>query len=426
MNNQLNLGLNASEMDAIDELSSYRSCFHIPINESSHESVYLVGHSLGLQPKTARKYMEQELEDWGTRGVTGHFEGDTPWISYHEMLANPLARLAGALPNEVVAMNTLTVNLHLMMVSFYRPTSTRNRILIESSAFPSDRYAVHSQITWHGFNPAETLIEIQPRAGEDTLRTEDIENLLDQEGETIALVLLGGVNYLTGQAFEMKRITHEGHRQGCVVGFDLAHAMGNVELHLHNWEVDFAVWCSYKYLNGGPGCVGGCFVHELHGRRTDLPRFAGWWGHNKSTRFQMPSDFDAIQGAQGWQLSNTPIMSLTALRASLELFDDAGMDRLREKSKKLTGYLVYLLRDYFSEGELAIISPEESEHRGCQVSLRIRKKGHQVYQYLLSNNILGDWREPDVIRIAPVPLYNTFSDVHRCVEVMKIGMDTTE
>ena len=426
MENQFNLGLNAAEMDAIDELSSYRSRFHIPVNESCHESVYLVGHSLGLQPKSARRYLEKELEDWGTLGVAGHFEGETPWTSYHETLANPLAHLAGALPIEVVAMNTLTVNLHLMMVSFYRPTPKRNRILIESAAFPSDRYAVDSQINWHGFNPDETLIELQPRVGENTLRTEDIENKIDQEGETIALVLLGGVNYLTGQFFEMKRISEQAHRKGCVVGFDLAHAMGNVELHLHDWKVDFAVWCSYKYLNGGPGCVGGCFVHEMHGSRTDLPRFAGWWGHNKSTRFQMPSGFDAIQGAEGWQLSNTPIMSLAALHASLELFDEAGIDRLRTKSKNLTRYLVHLLRNYFSEDELGIISPANPEHRGCQISLRIRKKGRQVFEHLLSNNIQCDWREPDVIRIAPVPLYNTFSDVHRCVEIMKMGMDKTE
>ena len=417
--------LDAVELDARDGLSAFRSRFHFPQAENGSEAVYLVGHSLGLQPVTAREYVERELDDWRSLGVEGHFKGENPWMPYHEVLADPLARLAGALPGEVVAMNTLTVNLHLMMVSFYRPTPERFRILVEGAAFPSDQYAVASQAAWHGYDPAESVIELHPREGEDTVRTADIEDLLEREGESIALVFLGGVNYLTGQAFDMDRITAAGHRQGCIVGFDLAHAMGNLELRLHGWDVDFAVWCSYKYLNGGPGCVGGCFVHERHGRRDDLPRFAGWWGHDKSTRFRMPSAFEAIPGTEGWQLSNPPILPLAALRASLELFDEAGMDRLREKSKGLTGYLERLLRDRFPD-DLVIITPSDPEQRGCQLSLRTGPRGGYVHRHLAEHGIWCDWREPDVIRVAPVPLYNRFADVRRFVEVMAEGMDQIE
>ena len=422
MDAALDLRMNAAELDTRDDLSPFRSRFHVPRTENGADTVYLVGHSLGLQPKSARDYVDRELEDWRRLGVEGHFEGDNPWMPYHEALAGPLARLAGALPGEVVAMNTLTVNLHLMMVSFYRPTPERNRILVEGSAFPSDQYAVASQAAWHGYDPAECVIELRPREGEDVIRTEDIEDLLEREGGRIALVFLGGVNYLTGQAFDMERITAAGHRQGCVVGFDLAHAMGNLALSLHDWNVDFAVWCSYKYLNGGPGCVGGCFVHDRHGRQKDLPRFAGWWGHDKATRFKMPSAFEAIPGAEGWQLSNPPILPLAALRASLELFDEAGMDRLREKSKRLTGYLEHLLRTRFAD-ELAVISPPDPEQRGCQLSLRTGPKGRRVHEHLSEHGIWCDWREPDVIRVAPVPLYNRFTDVHRFVEAMAKGME---
>lgn len=414
--------VSAAELDAQDDLSAFRSRFHFPRASNGADTVYLVGHSLGLQTVAARDYVDRELEDWRRLGVEGHFEGDNPWMPYHEACTGPLARLAGALPGEVVAMNTLTVNLHLMMVSFYRPTPARNRILIEGSAFPSDQYAVASQAAWHGYDPAGSVIELRPRAGEETIRTCDIEDLLEREGETIALVLLGGVNYLTGQAFEMERITRAGHRQGCVVGFDLAHAMGNLELRLHDWGVDFAVWCSYKYLNGGPGCVGGCFVHERHGRRNDLPRFAGWWGHDKSTRFRMPAAFEAIPGAEGWQLSNPPILPLAALRASLQLFDEAGMDRLRDKSRTLTGYLEYLLRTRLP-GALSVISPTDPEQRGCQLSIRTGPEGRRVHRLLSEQGIRCDWREPDVIRVAPVPLYNSFSDVLRFVEVMAEELD---
>ena len=410
-----------AELDARDELSAFRSRFHVPRTESGAETVYLVGHSLGLQPKSARDYVDRELDDWRRLGVEGHFEGENPWMPYHEALAGPLARLAGALPGEVVAMNTLTVNLHLMMVSFYRPTPERNRILVEGSAFPSDQYAVASQAAWHGYDPAECVIELRPAAGEETVRTEDVEDLLEREGKTIAMVLLGGVNYLTGQAFDMERIARAARRQGCVVGFDLAHAIGNLELRLHDWDVDFAVWCSYKYLNGGPGCVGGCFVHDRHGRRKDLPRFAGWWGHDKSTRFRMPPAFEAIPGAEGWQLSNPPILPLAALRASLELFDEAGMDRLRAKSRALTGYLEHLLRTRLAD-RLSIISPADPDQRGCQLSLRTGPEGRDAHRHLSERGIRCDWREPDVLRVAPVPLYNRFADVHRLVEVMAEAM----
>jgi len=420
---RLDYAMDAAAKDAGDELSVFRSRFHFPRTENGGDAVYLVGHSLGLQPVAAPDYVERELEDWRSLGVEGHFEGENPWMSYHEALTDPLARLAGALPEEVVAMNTLTVNLHLMMVSFYRPTPERNRILVEGSAFPSDQYAVASQVAWHGYDPAECVVELRPRKGEETIRTGDIEDLLEREGERIALVLLGGVNYLTGQAFDMEKITRAGHRKGCVVGFDLAHAMGNLEMRLHDWDVDFAVWCSYKYLNGGPGCVGGCFVHERHARIDDLPRFAGWWGHDKSTRFKMPSAFEAIPGAEGWQLSNPPILPLAALRASLELFDEAGIHRLRAKSIGLTGYLDHLLRTRFPD-DLTIISPADPGDRGCQLSFRTGPEGRRVHRHLAENGIWCDWREPDVIRIAPVPLYNSYSDVHRFVEVMAEGMES--
>ncbi len=417
MDRQLDFRMDPAGMDARDELSSFRSRFHFPRTEDGADAVYLVGHSLGLQPKTARDFVDRELESWRRLGVAGHFEGEDPWIPYHEALQEPLARLVGASSGEVVAMNTLTVNLHLMLVSFYRPTPERNRILIEGSTFSSDHYAVVSQVAWHGYDPAESVIELHPRSGEDTIRTEDIEALLAREGETIALVFLGGVNYLTGQAFDMERITAAARRQGCVVGYDLAHAIGNLELRLHDWHVDFAVWCSYKYLNGGPGCVGGCFVHERHARRDDLPRFAGWWGHDKSTRFRMPSAFDATPGAAGWQLSNPPILPLATLRASLALFDEAGMDRLRAKSIQLTGYLIHLLQTRVPD-DLAIISPANPAQRGCQISLRTGPEGRRLHRHLSEKGIWCDWREPDVIRIAPVPLYNSFSDVHRFAEVL--------
>lgn len=405
----------AAEMDALDPLAKYRSQFHIPKHSDGSECVYLCGHSLGLQPKRVREYIEQELLDWERLGVEGHFRGKHPWMPYHRLLTERTARLVGATPMEVVVMNSLTVNLHLMMVSFYRPTARRHKIVIESSAFPSDQYAVKSQILFHGFDPAQALLELKPRPGEDLLRTEDILQTIEREGDAIAVIMLGGVNYSTGQAFDLKAITEAGHRQGCVVGFDLAHAAGNLGLQLHDSNADFAVWCSYKYLNGGPGCIAGCFVHERHAKAFDLPRFAGWWGHDEATRFQMGPRFEPMPGAEGWQLSNPSIVTMAALRASMNIFDEAGMDALRAKSVSLTGYLEFLL-DRLSSPDFCIITPRDPHQRGAQLSLRIRRHGRALCDRLTGCGVLGDWREPDILRVAPVPLYSSYVDAYRFVE----------
>ena len=406
----------AADLDAHDPLAAYRGKFHIPKGSDGQECIYLCGNSLGLQPKTVRAYVEQELDDWARLGVEGHFRAHTPWLPYHECLAAQTASLVGARPIEVVVMNTLTVNLHLMLVSFYRPTPERYKILIEAHAFPSDRYAIASHLAWHGLDPSAALIALEPRNGEATLRTEDIAAVLEQHGRSIALILLGGVNYYTGQAFDMGRITQAGHAQGCRVGFDLAHAAGNVRLQLHDWGVDFAVWCSYKYLNAGPGSIAGCFVHERHAQCPDLPRLAGWWGHNKATRFAMPPAFDPLPGAEGWQVSNPPILPLAALRASMDIFAAVGMEKLRLKSEALTGYLETLL-DQHAPDNVSIITPRDPARRGAQLSLRITTHGQAVHARLVRSNVMCDWREPDVLRVAPVPLYNTFTDVARFVEI---------
>jgi len=405
----------ALAMTARDPLADYRNLFHIPQTPDGADCVYLSGHSLGLQPKTARGYVERELEDWAKLGVEGHFHAQNPWVPYHEMLAAPTARLVGALPEEVVVMNSLTVNLHLMLVSFYRPKGARNKIVVESNAFPSDQYAVRSQIWYHGYDPATSLVEIAPRPRETTIRTEDIEKLLAAEGERIALLMLGGVNYYSGQAFECARITEAAHAKGCVVGFDMAHAAGNIPVKLHDWNPDFAVWCNYKYLNGGPGCIAGCFVHERHARNPDLPRFAGWWGNDKDARFRMEPQFQPIAGAEGWQLSNPSILSMAALRASMDIFDEVGMQRLRAKSERLTTYLEFLLEQKPQEG-FSIITPRDPAQRGAQLSLRVTKNGRAVCESLAHHGIICDWREPDIMRVAPVPLYNSFLDVHTFAE----------
>jgi kynureninase len=405
----------ALAMTARDPLAGYRNLFHIPKTPDGADCVYLSGHSLGLQPKTARGYVERELEDWAKLGVEGHFHAQNPWVPYHEMLAAPTARLVGALPEEVVVMNSLTVNLHLMLVSFYRPKGARNKIVVESNAFPSDQYAVQSQIRYHGYDPASSLVEIAPRPRETTIRTEDIEKLLAAEGERIALLMLGGVNYYSGQAFECARITEAAHAKGCAVGFDMAHAAGNIPVKLHDWNPDFAVWCNYKYLNGGPGCIAGCFVHERHARNPNLPRFAGWWGNDKDARFRMEPQFQPIAGAEGWQLSNPSILSMAALRASMDIFDEVGMERLRAKSERLTTYLEFLLEQKPQEG-FSIITPRDPAQRGAQLSLRVTKNGRAVCESLAHHGIICDWREPDIMRVAPVPLYNSFLDVHTFVE----------
>jgi kynureninase len=408
----------AHELDANDPLAQYRERFHYPPAKDGHECIYFCGNSLGLQPRTVRAYVEQELKDWAELGVEGHFHAKNPWLPYHEFLTEQTARLVGARAIEVVVMNSLTVNLHLMLVSFYRPTLSRCKILLEGGAFPSDQYAVKAQLRFHGHEPASALLELTPRPGEFLVRNEDLEAVLEREGEKIALILLGGVNYATGQAFDLKRITQLGHDHGCIVGFDLAHAAGNLELQLHDWNVDFAAWCSYKYVNAGPGGTAGCFVHERHAHRRDLPRFAGWWGHNKSTRFFMGPEFEPIPGAEGWQLSNPPILQLAALRASLEIFDAAGMKQVRAKSMLLTRYLEYLLEQNRHEN-FRLLTPREESQRGAQLSLQIKREGKKICDRLLARNVICDWREPDIIRVAPVPLYNTFEEVFRFVEIFK-------
>ena len=405
----------ARAMDASDPLAHFRERFFIPRTNSGEECVYLCGHSLGLQPKTARAYIEQELRDWAELGVEGHFHAKNPWMPYHRLLTEQTAMLVGAEPGEVVVMNSLTVNLHLMMASFYRPTRERGKILIEAGAFPSDQYAVKSQIRFHGFDPASSLIELKPREGEFCLRPEDIQSTIEREGDSIALIMLGGVNYSTGQAFDLKEITTAGHGKGCVVAFDLAHAAGNIPLRLHDSSADFAVWCSYKYLNGGPGCVAGCFVHERHSHAWELPRYAGWWGHKEAIRFQMGPEFQPMVGAEGWQLSNPPIMALAPLRASMEIFSEAGMERLRAKSISLTGYLEFLLKQSASP-VFSVVTPSEPGQRGAQLSIRLRGEGRAFCDKLVAQGTIGDWREPDTFRVAPVPLYNSYQDVYRFVQ----------
>ncbi len=408
-------------MDKRDPLAHFRDRFCIPKTTNGEDYIYLCGHSLGLQPKTARAYLEQELKDWAQLGVEGHFHAKNPWMPYHRLLTQQTAELVGAQQDEVVVMNSLTVNLHLMMASFYHPTKERNKILVERGAFPSDQYAVKSQILFHGFDSATSLLELTPREGESCMRDEDIESLIERDGDSIALILLGGVNYATGQAFDMAGITKAGHRKGCVVGFDLAHAVGNISVHLHDWGPDFAVWCSYKYLNGGPGCVAGCFVHSQHAHSEERRRFAGWWGHDEKTRFQMGPDFRPMPGAEGWQLSNPPILALAPLRASMEIFSEAGLERLRAKSVSLTGYMEFLLNQH-SSSKFSIITPSEPERRGAQLSIRLPNHGRQLCDRLAAAGVIGDWREPDTFRAAAVPLYNSYQDVYRFVKRFSVAL----
>lgn len=418
----------AVAMDARDPLAHFRERFHFPRTPDGKNSIYLAGHSLGLQPKSAQSYLEQELRDWAEFGVEGHFHAQNPWVPYHRLLARQPAELVGAEPTEVVVMNSLTVNLHLMMTSFYRPTKQRHKILIERGAFPSDQYAVKSQLHFHGFDPATSLLELTPREGEFCLRDEDIESLIEREGRSIALIMLGGVNYVTGQAFDLQQVTRAGHRQGCVVGFDLAHAAGNLPLQLHDWGPDFAAWCSYKYLNGGPGCVGGCFVHARHAEAWRLPRFAGWWGHDEKSRFQMGPKFHPMAGAEGWQLSNPPILALAALRASMEIFSEAGIHRLRERSISLTGYLEFCLNQLIasqSTPHFSVITPPDFHRRGAQLSLRIPRGGRKLCEKLAAGGVIGDWREPDTYRVAPVPLYNSYQDVYEFAQRFSAALNET-
>jgi kynureninase len=407
-------------LDAEDPLRRFRDAFHLPCRPEGSTLVYLCGHSLGLQPRAGRGLIEQELDDWAALGVEGHFRGRDPWFPYHEQFREIGAHLVGAQPGEVVMMNSLTVNLHLMMATFYRPAPGRFKIFIDEPAFPSDLYAVQSQVRHHGFDPVEGVVAVQPRPGEHTIRMEDVAALIDQYGSQIALLLFNGVNFVTGQWFDIPALTALAHRHGCVAGFDLAHAAGNVPLQLHDWDVDFAVWCSYKYLNSGPGAVAGCFVHEKHGQNTTLPRLAGWWGNDPATRFQMDTErqFVPRPGADGWQISNPPILAMAPLKASLALFDQATMPALRAKSELLTGYLVYLL-DRIGDGRLEIITPREPERRGCAVSLLVHERPRDLLAHLESQGIVCDFRPPNVIRVAPVPLYNTFYEVWTFANVVR-------
>lgn len=413
------LGLNfAKQQDQLDELSHYRSQFHIPKDKNGNELIYFTGNSLGLQPKSTKSYINQELEDWANLGVKGHTEAKNPWLPYHEFLTESMANVVGAKPIEVIVMNTLTANLHFMMVSFYQPTKTRYKIIIESDAFPSDKYAVESQLRHHGFDDKEGLILWKPRENEELLHFEDLEAILESQGEEIALLMIGGVNYYTGQYFDLKRITELGHKHGCVVGFDCAHGAGNVELNLHDSGADFAVWCTYKYLNSGPGSLAGCFVHERHAYNKNLNRFTGWWSHNKETRFNMRHEFDVLSGAEGWQLSNPPILSMAAIKASLDVFNEVGIKKLVEKSKKLTGYFEFLINK-LNNPDIKIITPRNPGERGCQLSIQVKNADKSLHDKLTEAGVISDWREPDVIRCAPVPLYNSFQDVYNMVEKLK-------
>ncbi len=409
----------ANQLDEQDSLNHFREQFYIPVI-NGNECIYFTGNSLGLQPKTTQEYVVNELEDWANFGVEGHFHATNPWFSYHEMFPQQVAKIVGALPEEVVVMNQLTVNLHLLMTTFYRPSKERFKIICEAKAFPSDQYAFESQVKLHGFSPDEAIIEVTPREGEYSIRTEDILATIEKHSSSIALVLFSGVNYYTGQVFDMPTITKAAHNVGAYCGFDLAHAAGNIELHLHDWDVDFACWCSYKYLNSGPGGVAGAYIHQKHFTNKSLQRLAGWWGQNKTNRFKMEKGFDPIETAEGWQLSNAPILSMAAHKASLDIFEDAGIENLVAKGKQLSDYLFFIIEELNStltKKAIEIITPKNE--KGCQVSMLMLQKGKEVFEALKQNGVLADWREPNVIRIAPVPLYNTFKEIYHFGEIVK-------
>ncbi len=410
----------ARRLDAADP--GHRDLFHVPPADGGRfpEAAYFAGNSLGLQPRATRAELLEDLADWQRLGVEGHLEAGRPWMPYHELLTEPAARLVGALPAETVVMNSLTVNLHLLMVSFYRPRGARVRLVIEDSAFPSDSYAVRSQARFHGLDPDDAVVRLRPRDGEDTLRSEDVLDFLRREGDTVALVLLGGVNYLTGELMDIPAITAAGRAAGAVVGWDLAHAAGNVPLHLHDWGVDFAAWCSYKYLNSGPGAPGGVFVHERHLGDTDLPRFEGWWSTEPQTRFQMRPISRPPATADAWQISNPPILAMGPVRTSLELFDEVGMAALRERSERLTGYLEELLDEVTENRPITVVTPRDPARRGCQLSLRIGRGSARELAHRLrhGHGVVTDVREPDIIRVAPAPLYSTYHDCWRAAEAL--------
>jgi len=418
MHNSLEFAL---QSDKSDELSAYRQKFFIP-EVNGKEALYFTGNSLGLQPKSVKTHLLQELDDWAKYGVEGHFEAKNPWVSYHKILSEPFAKLVGAHLGEVVAMNGLSVNLHLMMVSFYQPKAKRTKIICEAKAFPSDQYVLESQVKFHGLNPEDTIVEVSPREGEHCIREEDIISCIQEVGDELALVFWGGVNYYTGQVFDMSKITKEAKSVGAYVGFDLAHGVGNIALNLHDWQVDFACWCSYKYLNSGPGSVSGVFVHDFHKNSPELPRFLGWWGHDEERRFLMEKEFLPMLGAEGWQLSNAPVFSMAACKASMDIFDEVGMPKLVEKSRKLTNYMEFIFNGISSRYDncnFEIITPKEERNRGCQLSILMHGQGKDMFDFISSEGVIADWREPNVIRLAPVPLYNSFEDIFKLGQIIE-------
>lgn len=411
----------AQSLDAQDELRNYRDEFHFP-HVNGKQVIYFTGNSLGLQPKRTKSYVDEVMNDWANLAVEGHFYSDKPWWDYQERFASPLSEIVGAKPAEVGVMNTLTVNLHLLMVSFYSPTPQKYKIICEEKAFPSDQYMFQSQVKFHGFDPKDAIVEIKRREGEANIRLEDVLAKIEEVGSELALVLIGGVNYYTGQVFDMKTITAAGQKQGAYVGWDLAHAAGNIKLELHDWNVDFAAWCSYKYMNSGPGNASGFFVHEKHHNDKELKRFAGWYGHNKERRFKMEPDFDPVHGADGWQISNLPILSLAPYLASVEMFAEVGMDKLIAKRNLITSYLEFVLHEIDKELEGAdfeILTPANQEERGCQLSVYLHGQGRELFERLMKNGVITDWREPNVIRLAPAPFYCSFEDMYEFGQVLK-------
>ena len=414
----------AKSLDAQDELRKYRDEFHFP-HVNGKQVIYFTGNSLGLQPKRTKSYVDEVMADWANLAVEGHFYSDKPWWDYQERFAVPLSDIVGAKPAEVGVMNTLTVNLHLLMVSFYNPTPHKYKIICEEKAFPSDQYMFQSQVKFHGFDPKDAIVEIKRREGEANIRLEDVLAKIEEVGSELALVLIGGVNYYTGQVFDMKTITAAGQKYGAYVGWDLAHAAGNIKLELHDWNVDFAAWCSYKYMNSGPGNASGFFVHEKHHNDKELNRFAGWYGHNKERRFKMEPDFDPVHGADGWQISNLPILSLAPYLASVEMFAEVGMDKLIAKRNLITSYLEFVLHEIDKELEGAdfeILTPSNQEERGCQLSVYLHGQGRELFEYLMKNGVITDWREPNVIRLAPAPFYCSFEDMYEFGQILKRGI----
>ena len=413
----------ARQLDSQDLLHKYQEEFIFP-KVNGKKVIYFTGNSLGLQPKRTKSYVDEVMNDWANLAVEGHFYSQKPWWDYHERFAQPLSKIVGALPSEVTVMNTLTVNLHLLMVSFYRPTKTRYKIICEEKAFPSDQYMFQSQVHFHGYKPEDVLVEIKRREGENNIRLEDVLAKIEVVGNELALVLIGGVNYYTGQVFDIKTITAAGHKVGAYVGWDLAHAAGNVKLELHDWNVDFAAWCSYKYMNSGPGNASGCFIHENHHNNSELPRFAGWWGHNKERRFKMEQNFDPIHGADGWQISNLPILSLAPYLASVDMFDEIGMDVILQKRDKITSYLEFILQEIDKEvdSSFEIITPLNPLERGSQLSVLLHGEGRSLFDYLMKNGVITDWREPNVIRLAPVPLYTSYTEMYEFGQILKAGI----